>query len=182
MFGATLLIRQYYYHSGKKCGHFPADAALGLEGGYTPALARLICLEGGDETSFIQASSYLWEVGGIRVSERQIQRVVGRVGEDAQAWQKRKSAPGPCEAKIVYISADATGVPMRAEELETGLECLKERVNKMQCHFAREVNGSGEPVPELVVCHAAEKLVIPAAPASAAERVLVRAPQSVIDL
>ncbi len=117
MFGTTLLIRRYYYHSGKKCGHFPADAALGLEGGYTPALARLICLEGSDETSFIQASSHLWEVGGIRVSERQIQCVVGRVGEDAQAWQKRESAPGPCDAKILDISADATGVPMRAEEL-----------------------------------------------------------------
>jgi len=33
MFGTILLIRQYYYHPGKKCGHFPADAALGLEGG-----------------------------------------------------------------------------------------------------------------------------------------------------
>jgi len=117
MFGTILLMRQYYYHPGKKCGRCPADAGLGLEGGYTPALARLICLEGGDETSFVQASLHLWEVGGISVSERQIQRVVGRIGEDAVAWQKRESPPGPCDAKTLYISADASGVPMRREEL-----------------------------------------------------------------
>jgi hypothetical protein len=117
MFGTFLLMRRYYYHAGKKCGHFPADAALGLEGTYTPALARLICLEGADETSFLQASFHLAQTGGISVSERQIQRVVGRTGECAVAWQKRESAPGPCEAKILYVSADATGVPMRGEEL-----------------------------------------------------------------
>ena len=117
MFGSFPLMRQYYYHPGKKRGHFPADASLGLEGAYTPALARLICLEGADETSFLQASFHLAQTGGISVSERQIQRVVGRTGESAVAWQKRESAPGPSEAKILYVSADATGVPMRGEEL-----------------------------------------------------------------
>jgi len=118
MFGTFPLMRQYYYHPGKKCGHCPADAALGIEVAYTPALARLICLEGGDESSFLEGSKHLREVGGISVSERQIQRVVARVGENAVAWQKRESAPGPCQAKILYISADATGVPMRGEELD----------------------------------------------------------------
>ncbi len=118
MFGSFLLLRQYYYHPGKKRGHFPADAALGLEGAYTPALARLICLEGADESSFLQASLHLQEIGGIPVSERQIQRVVGRVGENAVTWQRRESAPGSCDAKILYIGADYSGVPMRSEELE----------------------------------------------------------------
>ncbi len=118
MFGSFPLTRQYYYHPGKKSGHCPADAALGIEVAYTPALARLICLEGGDESSYLQGSNHLREVGGIHVSERQIQRVVARVGESAIAWQKRESAPGHSDAKIIYISADATGVPMRREELE----------------------------------------------------------------
>lgn len=69
------------------------------------------------QTSFLQASFHLAQTGGISVFERQIQRVVGRTVECAVAWQKRESAPGPCEAKILYISADATGVPMRGEEL-----------------------------------------------------------------
>jgi len=118
MFGSFLLMRQYYYHPGKKCGHCPADAALGIEVAYTPALARLICLEGADESSFLKGASHLREVGGMDVSERQIQRVVARVGESAVAWQKRESAPEPCDARVLYISADATGVPMRREELE----------------------------------------------------------------
>lgn len=103
MFGRFLLLRRYYYHSGKKQGHFPADAALGLEGAYTPALTRLICLEGSDETSFLQASEHLREVGGISISERQIQRVVGRVGPHAIDWQRRESPPGTCEAKTIYF-------------------------------------------------------------------------------
>lgn len=118
MFGTFELTRRYYYHPGKKSGYFPADAALGLEGAYTPALARLICLEGSDETSFRQASEHLRKVGGIPVPERQIQRVVDRVGQDAIDWQRRESAPGCCDANIMYVAADATGVPMRRQELE----------------------------------------------------------------
>ena len=33
LFGCFDLDRDYYYHEGKKQGHSPADAALGLEGG-----------------------------------------------------------------------------------------------------------------------------------------------------
>lgn len=46
LFGTLRLQRDYYHHPGKHQGHFPADAGLGLEGRYTPALARLVCLEG----------------------------------------------------------------------------------------------------------------------------------------
>jgi hypothetical protein len=117
IFGKFTLQRTYYYHPGKKQGHYPADAALGLEGGYTPALARLLCLEGADETSYQKAQTHLRETGGIEVSARQIQRVVQDVGGGAQAWQQREATPGHCDAPIMYISADATGVPMRKEEL-----------------------------------------------------------------
>jgi hypothetical protein len=118
LFGSFVLWRDYYYHPGKQQGHYPADAALGLEGAYTPALARLICLEGADQSSYQQAEEHLRETGGIEVSARQIQRVVQRVGSEAQAWQERSALPGGCEAPLLYISADATGVPMRREELE----------------------------------------------------------------
>lgn len=33
IFGAFELSRDYYYQAGKKQGHYPADAALGMEGG-----------------------------------------------------------------------------------------------------------------------------------------------------
>jgi hypothetical protein len=117
LFGIFPIQRDYYYHPGKKLGHYPADAALGLEVGYTPALARLICLEGADESGFQKAEHHLAETGGIEVSARQIQRVVQRVGGDAQAWQERPGQPGACEASVLYVSGDGTGVPMRREEL-----------------------------------------------------------------
>jgi hypothetical protein len=117
LFGTSSLRRDYYYHAGKQQGHYPADAGLGLEVGYTPALARLLCLEGADAAGYQQAERHLAETGGITVSARQIQRVVQRVGQAAQAWQGREAQPGPCDAAVLYVSADGTGVPMRRKEL-----------------------------------------------------------------
>jgi hypothetical protein len=118
IFGSFELLRDYYHHAGKKAGHHPADAALGLEGGYTPALARLICLEGADEASYQKASTHLQETGGIAVESRQVQRVMQRLGKAASAWQKRESPAASCDAPVMYVSADGTGVPMRRKELE----------------------------------------------------------------
>jgi hypothetical protein len=117
MFGSFPLERDYYYHEGKKQGHYPADAALGLETGHTPALTRLMCLEGADETSYQKAEHHLAETGGIQVGARQIQRMVQRVGVAAQQWQEREAKPGGGVVPIMYVSADGTGVPMRKEEL-----------------------------------------------------------------
>lgn len=121
LFGSFGLERDYYYHEGKQQGHYPADAALGLEVGYTPALARILCLEGADEASYQKAQLHLSETGGLEVSARQIQRVVQRVGPAAQAWQEREVQPQECarsDASVFYVSADGTGTPMRKEELE----------------------------------------------------------------
>ncbi len=117
LFGTFLLRRLYYYHSGKKCGHYPADVGLGLEIGYTPALARLIGLEGADEI-YDKAQMHLREAGGIEVDARQIQRVVQRIGPDAHAWQQTRTlTPSAEQAPIMYVSADGTGIPMRKSEL-----------------------------------------------------------------
>ena len=152
MFGSFRLERDYYYHPGKKHGHFPADAALGLEVSHTPALARLICLEGADESSYHNACEHLREVGGIELGERQVQRVVGRVGPDASLWQKRQSAPQPCEAPVLYISADATGVPMRRELLKDRQGkapdgTAKTRMAMLGCVFTQhKLDEQGHPV------------------------------------
>lgn len=120
LFGWGGVERDYYYHEGRKEGHYPADAALGLEGSLTPALARLVCLEGADEASYEKAQEHLAATGGIEVSARQIQRVVQGVGEQAQSWQEREVAAVECEpldASVFYVSADGSGAPMRKEEL-----------------------------------------------------------------
>ncbi len=120
IFGSSPLCRDYYYHPGKERGHYPADAALGLEVGYTPALAKLLCLEGADESTYLQAERHLEQTGGIKVSARQIQRVVQRVGHEAQRWQERSADRGGSQSRAVpifYVSGDGTGVPMMPEEL-----------------------------------------------------------------
>jgi hypothetical protein len=101
LFGSFPLERDYYHHQGKKQGHYPADAALGLENGHTPALTRLMCLEGADETSDQKAEQHLAETGGIHVSARQIQRMVQRVGSSAQAWQEREAQPGGSTVPVI---------------------------------------------------------------------------------
>jgi len=120
IFGSFPLSRDYYYHPVKGQGHYPADDALGLEVSYTPALTKLLCLEGADEQTYLKAERHLLHTGGISVSARQIQRVVQRVGADAQHWQERAAEPAQCErseAPLLYVSADGTGIPMVPEEL-----------------------------------------------------------------
>lgn len=121
IFGSFTIQRDYYYHEGKQLGHYPVDAALGLEGGKTPALTRLVCLEGADEASYLKAEEHLKETGGIHISARQIQRLVQQIGTAAQKWQQREALKPLPEARpvpILYISGDATGLPMRKEELQ----------------------------------------------------------------
>lgn len=155
IFGRFDLRRDYYYDPGKPQGHHPSDAALGLEVGYTPALAKLMCLEGADESTYLKAERHLAQTGGITVSSRQIQRVVQRVGGAAQQWQERPAKPGSCQrcdAPVMYVSADGTGVPMVPEELvgRKGKQAdgtAKTRQAYLGCVFTQHrVDDEGRPV------------------------------------
>lgn len=155
IFGHFELQRAYYYNAGQEQGRHPADAALGLEGSYTPALAKLICLEGADEQTYLKAERHLAQTGGIVVSARQIQRVVQSVGQAAQSWQERPATPGTCEhtaASVLYVSADGTGVPMVPEELAArkGKQAdgkAKTRQVYLGCVFTQHrVDDQGRPV------------------------------------
>jgi hypothetical protein len=155
IFGSFPLSRDYYYHPLKGQGHYPADDALGLEVSYTPALAKLLCLEGADEPTYLKAERHLLQTGGISVSARQIQRVVQRVGADAQQWQQRAAEPSQCErpeTPILYVSADGTGIPMVPEELagRKGKQAdgkAKTRQVYLGCVFTQhQVDEKGRPV------------------------------------
>ena len=152
LFGSFELRRDYYYHAGKKQGHYPADAAVGLAVGYTPALARLLCLEGADESSCQKAQTHLLEVGGIEISGRQVQRVVQRVGSPAQAWQEREAKTASPAVPILYVSADGTGVPMRKSERvgRAGKQAdggAKTRMAYLGCVFTRhQRDDEGHPI------------------------------------
>jgi hypothetical protein len=115
LFGEVAIERDYYYEAHRQEGHCPADAALGLEGLCTPALARLMC-RAAAEQSYQEGSRDLAEYGGIEVDERQIQRVVLRIGPDVAPWLEGH-AGNPKAVPVMYISCDGTGAPMRKEEL-----------------------------------------------------------------
>jgi hypothetical protein len=106
--------RDYYHAQGH--GHCPADAALGLEGSATPALARLVTRAAAQQP-YGAASEDLAEAAAIHVDERQIQRLVRRLAPHVDPWLaslKPKSETVP----VLYVSCDGTGTPMRAKELE----------------------------------------------------------------
>jgi len=115
LFGEVAIERDYYHDAHVHEGHCPADAALGFEGLYTPALARLMC-RAAAEQSYQEGSRDLAEYGGIKVDERQIQRMVLGIGPDVAPWL-HDYAGDPKEVPIMYISCDGTGAPMRKEEL-----------------------------------------------------------------
>ncbi len=148
LFGAMHLYRDYYWDSQN--GHCPADAALGLEGAYTPALSRMM-LRAAATNSYLEASADLFEYAAVRVSDRQIQRLVQAVAPALGPWLSTLQQQGQL-IPILYISADGTGVPMRKEELEgrRGKQAdgsAKTREVKLGCVFLQtQVDEQGHPI------------------------------------
>lgn len=147
LFGAMQIHRDYYLDD--KNGHCPADAALGLENAYTPALARLLC-RGAAQSSYREASEDLFEYAGVKICDRQIQRLVQAVAPAVGPWLKtQQSKP---QAALMYVSLDGTGVPMRKEVLagRKGKQpdgSAKTQEVKLGCVFLQtEVDEKGHPV------------------------------------
>jgi len=147
LFGSVHILRNYYCQGAR--GHCPADAALGLEGSYTPALARMM-YRAAAKNSYAEASQDLFEYAGVQVCDRQIQRLVQEVAPAVAPWLKtRHDQP---ENALMYVSGDGTGVPMRKEELagRKGKQAdgsAKTREAKLGCVFLQnQVDAKGHPV------------------------------------
>jgi hypothetical protein len=147
LFGRMQIHRDYYFDG--EVGHCPADAALALEGAYTPALARLVCRSAAQHP-YQQASRDLLEYGGIAVSERQIQRLAQRIAPALGPWLKTQ--PMQSAQAVMYVCADGTGVPMRKDELlgRKGRQddgSAKTREVKLGCVFLQtEIDEKGHPI------------------------------------
>ena len=113
LFGPMHIYRDYYWDGQQ--GYCPADAALALEGSYTPALSRIM-YRAAAKNSYAEASADLFEYAGVKVCDRQIQRLVQEVAPAIGPWLKTVQEPG--EIARLYACGDGTGVPMRKEELE----------------------------------------------------------------
>lgn len=116
--GPIRLERNYYYDRQMQKGRIPLDQALGLIHGSSPGLVRLMCWGGAQNFSYPAASEAFQRYGGLQVDSRQIQRLVNELGPKVaevldRPWQPETLAPAP----TMYVSMDATGVPMVNEEL-----------------------------------------------------------------
>ena len=109
LFGWGKLHRNYYYHPLTDQGRAPLDQALGLVDGYSPAVVRL---------GYEAAQADLKEMAGLALEGRQIQRLVGASGPAiTQILARPATTPAGPPIPVFYVEADATGVPMRPEEL-----------------------------------------------------------------
>lgn len=150
--GPIPLKRNYYYDRQMQKGRSPMDQTLGLIHGYSPGLARLMCWAGAQSGSYPAASQALQRYGGLKVDPRQIQRMINELGPKLaevldQPEQAQKVAPAP----TMYVSMDATGVPMMGRELKgrRGKQpdgSAKTREVKLGCVFTQHhVDEKGRP-------------------------------------
>jgi hypothetical protein len=116
VFGPITLARDYYHPVGPE-GGFPLDRVLGLIGGCTPGVARMLGRTAA-QLPYLESSQQLQELAGITVDPSQIQRLVQWLGPPAQA--RLVELPGLVRDPVpeFYVSVDGTGVPLIRAELE----------------------------------------------------------------
>ena len=157
LFGEVLLKRRYYHHRPSGTGRYPLDEALGLEGAYSPAVARLICRAATLSPSFEQGAADLAAYAGLNVNARQLGRVVAEVAPDmSEALATLEPLPPSSQSEefiaILYVSVDGTGTPMRREELAgiSGKQkdgSARTREAKLGCVFTQTgTDEQGEPM------------------------------------
>ncbi|MCL4788860.1 MAG: hypothetical protein KJ070_19045 [Verrucomicrobia bacterium] len=92
------------------------DEALGLVESFSPALVRLGARAAAGE-GYEPASADLVALAGIGVERRQIHRLVNAAGPQVAEQLKQNPNTDSQTSPILYVEADATGVPMVAKEL-----------------------------------------------------------------
>ena len=122
LFGQVSLSRNYHHHRKTHTGRCPLDAALALEGSFTPAVARLLCRAASQSGSYQEGADDLAAYTGLRFDPRDLGRLVAQVAPGLRdalvtlppAVPPQNAAP----VSVLYLSSDGTGTPMRREELQ----------------------------------------------------------------
>ena len=153
LFGTIELRRNYHHHVKSGTGRCPLDDLLGLDGSYTPAVARLMCRAASRSGSYREASLDLAAYAGLDLDPRDLGRLVGVVAPGlGEALSGLPPAPSANPVPVLYVSCDGTGTPMRREELrgvkgkgEDG--SARTREAKLGCVFTQTVRDKdGAPV------------------------------------
>ena len=157
--GPVPVVRAYY--SDKECnaGYFPKDQVLDIEGtSYTPGVRRLMS-KVGSYRPFDPGHEDLYELAGIRVTAKEVERVSERVGQQVAEYHAAQGESALISNVIpikpvprMYVCMDGTGVPVVKKETEgrqgKGEDGqAKTREVKLGCVFTQTaVDKEGRPV------------------------------------
>ena len=153
LFGTIELRRNYHHHIKSKTGRCPLDDLLGLDGTYTPAVARLMCRAASRSASYLEASRDLAAYAGLNLDPRDLGRLVGAVAPGlGEALAELLPSPYAAPVPMLYVSCDGTGTPMRREALrgvkgkaEDGTARTREA--KLGCVFTQTTrDAEGDPM------------------------------------
>jgi hypothetical protein len=118
--GELRLERAYYHCAPCERGYCPRDLDLGIEGGsLSPGVVRMIGAVGA-LGSFAEGSQLLWELAGVQVDAKGVERTAEALGAEIDRDERSVvEAPARAEeiAPTLYLGMDGTGVPMRQSEL-----------------------------------------------------------------
>lgn len=154
LFGNFELRRNYFHHAKSGSGRFPLDDTLGLQGAYTPALARLMCRAATRAGSYQEAADDLAAYAGVCLDARDLGRTVQSLAP--KLCQALEAMPLPPPKKpaidVLYVACDGTGTPMRREELQgrKGKQVdgsARTREAKIGCVFTQtDLDSNGRPL------------------------------------
>jgi hypothetical protein len=121
--GPVAVKRAYYYDQGCQAGWCPKDHTLDIEGtSYSSGVRRMISKVGAYR-SFGLGHEDLYELAGIRVSAKEVERISQMVGHQTEAFQAADGQAwllGQVVSIIpvfrLYVGLDGTGVPVVKKE------------------------------------------------------------------
>ena len=117
--GDLTLQRAYYHCAACQKGFCPRDRALGMDGNpVSPGVLRMLG-SATAEVSFEISSGLLWDLAGLRIDPKQVERIAERLGGEMAADERQDTTPfvdGDLPPTL-YLGIDGSGIPVRPEEL-----------------------------------------------------------------
>lgn len=124
--GDVRVMREYQQCSHCNRRRFPADTVLDVDRtGFSPGLRRIMA-KTGSMVCFDKARDLIFDLGGIRVTDKNVERVAEAVGADIAQREDVEVSSVMAGAELVsedvpevlYIATDGTGVPVLRRETQ----------------------------------------------------------------
>jgi hypothetical protein len=117
--GDLRLQRAYYHCESCGKGFCPRDRTFGMDRNpVTPGVLRMVG-SATAEVSFATSSGLLWDLAGLRIDAKQMERIAERLGQEMAEDERQDTTPfenGELPPTL-YLGIDGSGIPVRPEEL-----------------------------------------------------------------